>query len=245
MIENEGILEVTLKNVELFENTSTPYPDLKPGHYVNLIVSDTGHGIPHEDIDRIFDPYFTTKKVGKGSGMGLAVIHGIIKGHNGTILLESEQGKGTTFSIFFPVIEAQAITDSATLEELPSRNETILLVDDEESLVKMGRQILEQLGYKVETRTSSIEALELFTSKPDEFDLIITDMAMSKMTGDKFANQVLKERPDMPIILCTGLSEKIDEKTASKIGIAEYIEKPLDMSDFAFEVRKVLDNHKG
>jgi two-component system cell cycle sensor histidine kinase/response regulator CckA len=245
MIENEGILEVNLKNVELFENTASRYPDLKPGRYVNLIVSDTGHGISREDIDRIFDPYFTTKEVGKGSGMGLAVVHGIINGHDGKILVESEQGKGTTFSIFFPVIEAQAITESATLEGLPSGNETILFVDDEESLVKMGRQILERLGYKVETRTSSIEALELFTSKPHEFDLIITDMAMPKMTGDKLANQVLKERPDMPIILCTGFSEKIDEKTAREIGITEYIEKPIDMSEFAFNVRKVLDGHKG
>jgi len=245
MIEDGGILEVTLKNIDVFENTATGYPDLKPGRYVNLIVSDTGHGISHEKMERIFDPYFTTKEVGKGSGMGLAVVHGIINGHDGTILVESKQGKGTTFSIFFPMIEAQAITESETLKELPSGNETILFVDDEESLIKMGRQILERLGYKVETRTSPIEALELFQSKPHAFDLIITDMAMPKMTGDKLANQVLKKRPDMPIILCTGFSETIDEKTAGEIGLAEYIEKPLNMSDFAFKVRKVLDGHKG
>jgi len=245
MIENDGILEVNLKNVELFENTASRYPGLKPGRYVNLIVSDTGHGISHEEIDRIFDPYFTTKEVGKGSGMGLAVVHGIVSGHGGTILVESEQSKGTTFSIFFPVIKAQAITESATFEELPSGHETILFVDDEESLVRMGRRILERLGYKVETRTSPIEALELFTSKPDEFDLIITDMAMPKMTGDKLANQVLKERPDMPIILCTGFSENIDGKTARGIGVAEYIEKPIELIDFAFKIRKVLDSHKG
>jgi len=244
MIENDGILEVNLKNVELFENTASRYPGLKPGRYVNLIVSDTGHGISHEEIDRIFDPYFTTKEVGKGSGMGLAVVHGIVSGHGGTILVESEQSKGTTFSIFFPVIKAQAITESATFEELPSGHETILFVDDEESLVRMGRRILERLGYKVETRTSPIEALELFTSKPDEFDLIITDMAMPKMTGDKLANQVLKERPDMPIILCTGFSENIDGKTARGIGVAEYIEKPIELIDFAFKIRKVLDSHK-
>ena len=235
-----GVIEVTLKNVELGENATAQYHDLNPGRYVNLTVSDTGQGIPKEKIERIFDPYFTTKEVGKGTGMGLAVVHGIIQGHKGLITVESELGKGTTFSMFFPVVEKKAIAKTETAEDLPIGNERILFVDDEESIVKMGHQILERLGYKLESTTSPIEALELFRSKPGQFDLVITDLTMPKMTGDKLVKEILNIRPDLPVILCTGFSEKIDEKKAKEIGAADYIEKPLDKRDFAFKVRKVL-----
>jgi PAS domain S-box-containing protein len=236
-----GIIKVILKNVELGENATAQYHNLNPGRYVNLIVSDTGHGIPKEEIDRIFDPYFTTKEVGKGTGMGLAVVHGIVKGHNGLITVESELEKGTTFSMFFPVVEKEAVVETESDEDLPAGNERILFVDDEESIAKLGHRRLERLGYKLESTTSPIKALALFRSQPDQFDLIITDLTMPKMTGDKLVKEILNIRSDIPIILCTGFSEKIDEKKAKEIGAADYIEKPLDKRDFAFKVRKVLD----
>ena len=240
-----GILEVSLKNRELDEDAVAQYPELNPGRYVNLIVSDTGNGIPKDKIDRIFDPYFTTKKVGKGTGMGLAVVHGIVKGHNGIITVESELGKGTTFNIFFPVIGEEAVEQIETIEELPTGDETILYIDDEASIVELGHQRLERLGYKVESKTSPIEALNLFRSQPEKFDLVITDLTMPKMTGDQLVKEILNIRPDLPIILCTGFSEKTDEKEARAIGVVDYIEKPLDKRDFAFRVRKVLDGKKG
>jgi len=240
-----GILEVSLENRELDEDTAAQFPDLNPGRYVNLIVSDTGYGIPKDKIDRIFDPYFTTKDVGKGTGMGLAVVHGIVKGHNGNIKVESKLGKGTTFNIFFPVIGEAAVEKTETIEELPTGDERIILIDDEVSILRLGHQRLERLGYKVESTTSPIEALNLFRSQPEKFDLLITDLTMPKMTGDQLVKEILNIRPDLPIILCTGFSERIDEKKSKEIGVADYIEKPLDKRDFAFRVRKVLDGKKG
>ena len=239
-----GIIEVTLKNVELSENAIAQYPDLNPGRYVNLTISDTGHGIPKEVIDRIFDPYFTTKEVGKGTGMGLAVIHGIVKGHNGIIKVKSEIGKGATFNIFFPAVEREAVIETETDEKLPTGDESILFIDDEESIMKMGSQRLERLGYKVESTTSPIEALEVFRSNPGRFDLVITDLTMPKMTGDKLVEEILNIRPDISIILCTGFSEKIDAKKAKEIGAANYIEKPIDKRELAKMVRNVLDGNK-
>ncbi|MBW2605193.1 MAG: PAS domain S-box protein [Deltaproteobacteria bacterium] len=239
-----GMIEITLKNVKLDENSTAQYPGLHPGRYVNLTVTDKGHGISQEYIDRIFDPYFTTKDVGKGAGMGLAVVHGIVKEHNGIITVESELGKGTAFGIFFPAIKKEAVVETQTDEILPIGDERILFVDDEDSLVKMGRQRLERLGYKVEATTSPIEALELFRSKPDRFDLIITDMTMPLMTGDKLIKEILNVRSDIPAILCTGFSEKIDEKKAKTLGAAGYIEKPFYQHNLAFKIRSALDKKK-
>ena len=181
---NGGVLEIKLENVKLGEAATSNSPDLNPGRYLNLTVSDTGYGINPKDIDRIFDPYFTTKEVGRGTGMGLAVIHGILRGHGASVSVQSQPGKGTTFTIFFPVVKADAIVETETVEELSTGSERILFVDDEESIVKMGQQILERLGYKPEIRTNPIEALELFRSDPDLFDLLITDMTMPQMSGD-------------------------------------------------------------
>jgi len=239
-----GIVEVILKNAVLDENATAKYPDLNPGRYVNLTVSDTGHGISKEGIDRIFDPYYTTKDVEKGTGMGLAVVHGIVKEHNGIITVKSKPGKGTTFSIFFPSVEQDVVMEPEPAEKLPMGNEKILFIDDEPSIVNIARQRLERLGYDVDTEMSPIEALELFRSRPAQFDLVITDLTMPKMTGDKLVQEILNIRPDIPIILCTGFSEKIDEKNATTLGAADYIEKPIDQYDFAFKVRKVLDKKK-
>jgi len=240
-----GIIVVTLKNVEFVEDFAVQNPELNQGCYVSLTISDTGSGISQEEIERIFDPYYTTKEVGKGTGMGLAVVHGIVKGHNGSITVESEPGKGTTISIFFPVIEEDAVIAIETDEKLPTGSERILFIDDEELIAKLGRQRLERLGYTVEATTSPIDALTLFGSRPDEFDLVITDLTMPKMTGDKLIKEILNIRQETPIILCTGFSEKINEKEAKAIGASDYIEKPLDRRDFAFKVRQVLDGKKG
>jgi PAS domain S-box-containing protein len=239
-----GIIEIILNNIELDEANTAQHSDLYPGRYVNLTVTDTGHGISQEVIDRIFDPYFTTKEVGKGTGMGLSVVHGIVKKHNGAITVKSEPGKGTTFSIFFPAVEEDAVIESEPTEKLPTGNEKILFIDDEPSIVNMTRQMLERLGYEVDTKMSSIEALELFRSKPDQFDLIITDMTMPSMTGDKLVKEVLNIRPDMPTIICSGFSDKIDAEKAKEIGATEYIEKPVDKRNLAIKVRGVLDGKK-
>ena len=239
MGEHGGVLKVTLKNVE-FENQDAGL-DLKPGRYVKLTVSDTGHGIEPEIADRIFDPYFTTKEVEKGTGMGLSVVHGIVKSCNGTITVHSEPGKETVFQVLLPVIEAETEPKDEKPEALPTGTERILFVDDEQSLVKVTRRILERLGYEVETKLSPVEALELFGSGPDRFDLVITDMTMPQMTGQKLVKEILNIRSDMPIILCTGFSEKISKEKAGELGINALVLKPFVVRDFALTVRKVLD----
>ena len=243
-VDTGGIMGIVIENVVLDEDSAVLYPDLIPDNYVRVTVSDTGQGIAPEAIDRIFDPYFTTKEVGKGTGMGLSVVHGIIKSHGGAISVDSELGKGTTFSVLFPVIEKQADSEIETDEEFPTGSERILFVDDEESMVYVGRYRLERLGYQVEAQTSPVQALKLFQAKSDQFDLVITDMTMPRMTGDMLVKEILKIRPDMPTILCTGFSEKIDEVRSKELGISAYIEKPLDRCDLAKLVRKVLDNKK-
>ena len=235
-----GVLEICIENVEIDEDTSARYPNLDPGRYVHLMVSDTGRGIPSEEIDRIFDPYFTTKEVGKGAGMGLAVVHGIVSKHNGKIFVDSELEEGTTFNLFFPTTGGDPVAELPIDENPPRGKERILFVDDEESIVYVGRTRLERLGYQVETKTDPVEALALFRDKPDEFDLVITDMTMPRMTGDRLVKEILKIRQDTPTILCTGFSEKIDEEKAKEIGIRQYIEKPVNRSDLAKMIRKVL-----
>jgi len=237
-----GVITIGIENICL-DQISTPfYPDLAPGDYVKLTVSDTGTGIDHEIKDRIFDPYFTTKEVGKGTGIGLSVVHGIVKSHNGAIWVDSKFGEGTTFSILFPVAEEEAVIETEPADKFPTGNERILIVDDEESMVDIGRRRLERLGYQVEARTNPIEALEHFRADPDQFDLVITDMTMPHITGDRLVKEILKIRPDIPTILFTGFSEKIDEEKAKKIGVREYIEKPFDKDKLSRLVRKVLDH---
>jgi CheY-like chemotaxis protein len=236
-----GILEIGIKNVVLDEVSAALYPDLTAGEYINLTISDTGPGISPEIRERIFDPYFTTKEIGKGTGMGLSVVHGIVKNYGGAVSVESELGKGTKFYIYFPLIEKESMIETKTVKELPTGNERILFVDDDKSIIYVGRYRLERLGYQVETKNNPVEALELFRTNPDQFDLVITDMAMPQMTGVQMMKEMLKIRPDMPIILCTGFSEKIDEKKAKELGAAEYVDKPLDKHDFAFKIRNVLD----
>jgi PAS domain S-box-containing protein len=241
MYETGGLLAVSLTDVMIDSKYETSELDLSPGKYIRLAVSDTGQGMTADLKERIFDPFFTTKERGKGTGMGLSVVHGIVKSHGGTITVKSAPGKGTTFEVLLPVSQdiAKPTTDAGA--ELPTGNEHILLIDDEKTLVDLGRQMLKRLGYSVESRTSSIEALELFKTHPEKFDLVITDMTMPNLTGEKLAHELMRIRSDIPVILCTGFSEQISEERAKKLGIKEFILKPLLMNKLAVVVRGVLD----
>lgn len=205
-------------------------------------MSDTGHGIELGIMEKIFDPFFTTKEVGKGTGMGLSIIHGIIKSCGGALTVESQLGKGTTFHVYIPVIKEEALQEIVESEPLPKGKERILFVDDEEILAKMGRDMLERLGYLVTERRSSLEALETFRAAPDQFDLVITDQTMPTMTGAELAQRILQIRPNTPIILCTGYSNLINEESAKKLGIKEFTLKPLTKSTISKLIRKVLDD---
>lgn len=243
MKEEGGTLAVTLKDIIVDKRLSKKL-DIKPGNYIKLAVSDTGIGIPPDIIDSIFEPYFTTKAPGEGSGMGLAVVHGIIESYGGKITVDSMLGAGTTFTAYFPVTQNSKIGRHYEPEQLPQGTENILFVDDEAPIVKMGRRNLEGLGYSVTTRTSSVEALELFRSKPNDFDLIITDMTMPDLSGDRLAVEVIRIRPDMPVILITGYSRKISDESAADLGIKAFAYKPIVKADLAKTVRKVLDEAK-
>ncbi len=244
MEDTGGVLEIRVMDVELNDQSPQPLLELKSGKYINVIVSDTGAGIPLDIIDSIFDPYFTTKNVGEGTGMGLALAHGIVGSYGGKITVDSELGKGTVFSIYLPVSKNRDNHQPYAKEDLPLGTERILFVDDELPIAKMGSQILERLGYQVTIRTSSVEALELFRSKPNDFDLIVSDMTMPKMTGDDLAMELIAFRSDIPVIICTGYSKKITDEKAAKIGIKAFAYKPVVKADLAKIVRKVLDETK-
>lgn len=241
MREKGGILDISLTNVEVNEGEATRHADLRKGPYVRLTVSDTGEGITNEVMERIFEPYFTTKEKGVGTGLGLAVTHGIVKSHGGAIILESKPGIGSTFNVYIPRIEKEVTPQAEATEVLPAGSERILFVDDEQTLVEIGKQMLEKLGYEVTTRTNSIEALELFRARPDQFDVVITDMTMPNMTGDKLAKEIIGIRADTPIVLCTGYSEHIGSESAKDMGIRGFIMKPLSMNDLSNAVRNGID----
>jgi PAS domain S-box-containing protein len=244
MEDNGGILEIGVNDVAYSDHLPLSLSELKPGGYLKVTVADTGCGISADILASIFEPYFTTKGVGEGTGMGLALVHGIVESYGGKITVESEIGKGTLFSIYLPITKKSEDYQHYDQQNLPSGTEHILLVDDELPIVKIGSRILERLGYVVTTRTSSVEALEFFRSKPNEIDLVISDMAMPNMTGDILAVEMMKIRPDIPVILCTGYSKKISNESASGIGIKAFAYKPIVKADLAKTVRKVLDEVK-
>jgi PAS domain S-box-containing protein len=240
MEEAGGVLEVELLDQALSEDEVGKYEGLTPGRYVRLTVSDTGPGIDPNILDRIFDPYFTTKGIGAGTGMGLSVVQGIVKSHHGNVQVETEVGKGTSFHVLLPLTEEES-TATNSIEEFPTGNERILFVDDEAAIARMGQQILERLGYQVESKTNPVEALSLFRKNPDRFDMVITDMTMPQMTGEALARGLLAMRPDIRIVMCTGYSRIMDEEKAHALGIGGFVMKPLSKSDMARTVRKVLD----
>ena len=216
--------------------------ELAPGPYVRLTVSDTGHGMDRGVMERIFDPFFTTKEPGEGTGMGLAMVHGIVKSHGGAITVHNDPGEGTMFHVYLPRLESPTEPEEAlTAEPAPRGKERILFVDDEEQLVRMGQRMLERLGYSVTARTSSVEALEAFRAQPEKFDLVITDQTMPNMTGVELARELMRIRPDIPVILITGFSEAVTLEKAGRMDIREYIMKPVLLRDLGKAIRRVLD----
>jgi len=239
MEKKGGKLTITLKEVDLRVDD---FKGMPPGTYVCFTVSDTGIGMDQSTKDRIFDPYFTTKKEGKGTGLGLAVVHGIIKSHGGHISVYSEPGEGAAFHVYLPVIKTQQKTKQIETQPIKKSNERILIVDDEKMVVEIQQKMLKQIGYEVTGRTSSIEALKTFQANPDNFDLIITDMTMPDMTGDQLAQKIIEIRTDIPIILCSGFSEKLSNEKAKSLGIKDFLMKPVLMKDLSITIRRVLDN---
>ncbi len=242
MSKNGGILSVGLNSLELKQVDIASHPGISVGQYNVLTVSDTGHGMNQNVVNRIFEPYFTTKEKGEGSGMGLSIVHGIVISNGGHINVKSTPGKGTTFLLYLPQLETEPITpDIYNIESLPCGKEHILFVDDEILIAEMAKQMLERLGYKVTIQTSSIDALYIFENDHEKIDLVITDLTMPDMTGEKLSRELIKIKPDLPIILCTGFSELMSTEKAASLGIKDFLLKPVIMKDLAIAVRKVLD----
>jgi PAS domain S-box-containing protein len=247
MKEKGGTLTVSLTLEEFHSTVRKMDQEIKPGKYIRLMIGDTGHGITREDRKRIFDPYYTTKAQGMGTGLGLAVAQSIVKKHGGNIFFSSKIGDGTEFFIYLPVIDTAEIRENREIltsqSQLPLGTETILLVDDEDTIIQTGREMLEYLGYSVEAWNNGIYALEAFKKSPEKYDLIISDMTMPEMNGDEMAKKMIAIRPEIPIIICTGYNPEIDEKTAHAIGVKAFIFKPLTFQKLATTVRNVLDGN--
>lgn len=241
--DNKGTISVELSEVELDTGFTSENPPLAPGKHLRLIVSDTGDGIPSEIMEKIFDPYFTTKEAGKGTGLGLSVVHGIVTKHKGALTLTSELGKGSTFSVFFPVTgkEEQPAEPDSSANLTPTGKERILVVDDEYHLLEMYDSQLRRLGYEVTCSGNPEEALELFRKVPGKFDLVITDFTMPKMTGLELAKELGSIRPGLPVILCSGVSQVISDSAATRAGIKKIIYKPLRRQEIAEAIRSLLD----
>lgn len=235
-----GLLRIGLDKVTIKSRQSTP---LRPGTYVRMSVEDNGHGMDRTTMDRIFDPYFSTKKPDEGTGLGLAVVHGIIAGYGGRIEVESEPDKGATFYIFLPRIEQPPKAEEPTLslDKVPVGHERILFVDDEKLIVSIYDDLLKELGYQVVSTTNSEEALALFEKDVFGFDLVITDLTMPNLTGEELSKLLIGLRPDTPIIMCTGYSNQLSQEEARSLGIRKYLTKPLVMDHLAYAVREVLD----
>jgi signal transduction histidine kinase/DNA-binding response OmpR family regulator len=241
MREGGGVLEVSLASVEVDQHAASSHADLTPGPYLRLTVSDTGEGMDRETMERIFEPFFTTKGRSEGTGMGLSVVHGIVKNHGGAITVYSEEGRGSTFKVFLPRALGGIERESLSPADVPTGKERILLVEDEEPVLRSERTMLESLGYKVIAFTKSDEALKLFRAEPHEFDLVITDHTMPIMTGSELSRKLLRIRGNVPIILCTGFSEALDEAKARAKGIREFVMKPFTTKEMAETIRRVLD----
>jgi len=238
--EQAGHLEVAVQNADIDLSQKNDLIGLQPGSYVRISVADTGYGMTPDVMHKIFDPYFTTKEKGVGTGLGLAVVHGIVKKYEGTIKVDSKPGTGTTFHIYLPKVDLAAPVSADPPKALIGGTERILFVDDEKMLVDIGQQALQRLGYEVVCRTSPLEALELFKAKPDHFDLVITDKTMPGMTGDALAKELLAIRPSLPVIICTGYSQTIDQERSRKIGIRAFVMKPILIQEIAAAVRMAL-----
>ncbi|MEW6349336.1 MAG: response regulator [Thermodesulfobacteriota bacterium] len=241
MKQKGGQLTIRVEEIAIAEENGKGKPDIIPGTYVRLTVSDTGHGMPPEILDRIFEPYFTSKAPGEGTGLGLSVVHGIVTKHAGMMRVASDPGKGSTFEVFFPVVAREWDSAEPAPRNRPRGHERVLLVDDDEMVALLGQRLFQSLGYTVTTHMSSTEALEVFREDPGRFDVVVTDMTMPKMTGRELALEIMAICPHMPVILCTGYSDQITEEEAKAIGIREFVMKPLSLDKVAYAVRRVLD----
>ena len=246
MSQQGGSLEIDLSEILFSSSDLVHFSDLTPGSYVCISFKDSGCGIEPSNIERIFEPYFTTKDLSRGTGLGLAVVHGIVKEHQGEVKVYSELGKGSVFKIYLPRIS----TIPPVVDKAPNNlvalfgTETILMVDDEKQLVDVYSKLLNNLGYHTMAKTDSREALEAFRNSPGSFDLVITDQTMPGMTGMDLARQILQIRPDMPIIICSGRNDSVDAHSARQAGIREFMIKPIRMRDLAGKIREVLDQGK-
>jgi PAS domain S-box-containing protein len=238
-----GTLEVNLTKEALSGNPTDQQPAALPGEYLKIAVSDTGPGIDKEILDRIFDPYFTTKQKGEGTGMGLAVVQGIVQNCNGFVTVDTRPGRGACFNVYLPIIRMDEPVQTKITVAVPGGHEHILFVDDEPPLADLSKQILERMGYRVTIKTSSLEALELFKDNPNAFDLVISDMTMPHMTGDVLTRRLREVRPRIPVIICTGYSEKVTQEMIDMLNIRALIMKPIIRDELLLTVRRVIDEH--
>ncbi len=241
-MKEKGLLRISLEEGELTSQEVLLAVEPQASRYAKLSVADTGKGMDKKTLDQIFDPFFTTKEVGSGTGMGLSMVHGIIEQHGGFIHVDSSPGQGTTFTLYFPVtsdVETSEGLDAET--NLPTGTESILFVDDEQYVADVSGSMLGHLGYKVTIMTNSVEALDLFKAHPDEFDMVITDQTMPKVSGVELAKEIFRIRPKIPVILCSGYSATVSEEAAMEGGIRAFCMKPMEIKQFATVVRDVLD----
>jgi CheY-like chemotaxis protein len=235
-----GTIDVILVDVELDEYFVKTHHGLTPGRYQKLEVVDNGVGMVPDQVKRIFEPYYTTKPRGKGTGLGLSVVHGIVKNSGGGITVYSEPQQGTTFRVFFPIFESDTVADVPPVELLEGGQERILFVDDEPTLLEIGAELLKRLGYRVTTCGNGRAALQVFQAQPNGFDLVITDMTMPGLTGDKLAQALVQVRTDLPVILCTGFGTAVMGRQACQTGVKAYLMKPFVLRDLAKIIRQVL-----
>lgn len=245
MSDNGGNLDIRVAPVTIGPRDEACSFDLGPGRYVKLSVADTGHGMDASTIERAFDPYFTTNRSRGGAGMGLAIVHGVVKDHGGAIKVVSEPGKGTSVAVYFPLAESLPDDPAVAAEtDLPTGSESILIVDDVQEILDVVKALLEELGYGVEARPNGIDALETFEQDPRRFDLVMTDYFMPGMKGDQLARQIKESNPDTPIILFTAFSAEVNDVELARCGITEVLHKPLTLTDLAKTIRKTLDGKK-
>jgi CheY-like chemotaxis protein/two-component sensor histidine kinase len=242
MMKTGGILEVKLDAVRVDQKSAERIPNLKKGDYIRLTISDTGYGMDIKTQERIFEPFFTRKEVGSGSGLGLSVVHGIINNYGGAIVVDSNPGEGTTFTIYLPKYGADPLGSEKSDKKPAKGDEHILFVDDEPEIIFMGKKMLENLGYTVTIKSDSLSALEEFKNNPKRYSLLVTDQNMPKIPGTELASRMKEIRPGLKVIIITGYADNLSEDMLSQSGISEVILKPMRLDDFSKIIRKVLDN---
>lgn len=241
MEENNGTLTIELKQVEVNATVDESHPNLSLGQYVRLSVTDTGSGMDEATLERIFEPFFTTKAVNKGTGMGLSVVHGIVKDHDGEILVSSELGKGSSFHVYLPAVKLQHTANAEEPKPIEGGQESLLIVDVEKAIVSLVAEMLDELGYEIDVHSSSSEALEAFRQQPNDFDLVISDLTMPGMTGLELSLQLQEIRSGTPVMIMTGYGDKLTDDTQKRYYINKVIGKPVEIRDMASAIREVLD----